>query len=68
MTPVAMNLRLTDEETEQLRAYAASVGRSMQDVAREAIRDHIAERAKVRTALLARIVKEDRELLDLLSQ
>jgi predicted DNA-binding protein len=68
MTAMAMNLRLTDEETEQLRSYAASVGRSMQDVAREAIRDHIAERTQARTAILARIVSEDRELLDLLAQ
>jgi predicted transcriptional regulator len=34
---MAMTLRLTPEETEQLRRYAARRGRSMQDVAREAI-------------------------------
>jgi hypothetical protein len=32
-----MTLRLTEEEAEQLRRYAARHGRSMQDVAREAI-------------------------------
>ncbi len=33
-----MTLRLNDEETEQLRRFAAKHGRSMQDIAREAIR------------------------------
>jgi plasmid stability protein len=32
-----MTLRLTTAETEQLRRYAARHGRSMQDVAREAV-------------------------------
>lgn len=34
---MAMTLRLTEEETEQLRRYAARHGRSMQDIAREAV-------------------------------
>ncbi len=34
---MAMTLRLTPEETERLRQYAARRGRSMQDVAREAV-------------------------------
>lgn len=34
---MAMTLRLTREETEQLRRYAARHGRSMQEVAREAV-------------------------------
>lgn len=34
---MAMTLRLTPEETEQLRRYAARRGRSMQDIAREAV-------------------------------
>jgi hypothetical protein len=34
---MAMTLRLTPEETEQLRRYAARHGRSMQEVAREAV-------------------------------
>ena len=37
-----MTLRLTDEETEALRARAESEGRSMQEVARQAVRDYIA--------------------------
>ncbi len=38
---MAMTLRLTDEETEALRAQAAKEGRSMQDVARAAVRRYI---------------------------
>ena len=63
-----MTLRLTDEETEALRAYAQESGRSMQDVAREAIRSYVSDRAKKRDAILARIVSEDRDLLDLLAK
>jgi predicted transcriptional regulator len=63
-----MTLRLTDEESEALRRYAEDAGRSMQDVAREAIRDYIAERVKRRDEILARIVEEDAELLNLLSK
>lgn len=65
---MAMTLRLTDEETEALRRYAEATGRSMQDVAREAIRDYVGERKKAREAILRRIVAEDAALLDLLSQ
>lgn len=35
---MAMTLRLTDEETEALRERAAREGRSMQEIAREAVR------------------------------
>lgn len=38
---MAMTLRLTSEETEALRLRAAREGRSMQDVARAAVRDYI---------------------------
>jgi plasmid stability protein len=38
---MAMTLRLTDEESEALRLRAAREGRSMQDVARTAVRDYI---------------------------
>ncbi len=63
-----MTLRLTDEETAALRSYAADAGRSMQDVAREAIREYLARQATVRREVLARIVEEDRDLLDLLAK
>jgi len=38
---MAMTLRLTDEETEALRLRAEREGRSMQDVARAAVRDYV---------------------------
>jgi predicted transcriptional regulator len=36
-----MTLRLTDEETTALKARAEAEGRSMQEVARQAIRDYV---------------------------
>jgi predicted transcriptional regulator len=68
IAPMAMTLRLSDAETAELRDYAAATGRSMQEVARDAIRDYIAARAEMRAAILSRIVAEDRDLLDLLAQ
>jgi hypothetical protein len=47
---VAMTLRLTDDETEALRRRARREGRSMQDVAREAVREYI-ERSSTRELL-----------------
>lgn len=43
-----MTLRLNDEETEALRARAAAEGRSMQEVARQAVREYVdlADRAE----------------------
>lgn len=38
---MAMTLRLTDEETAALRQRARREGRSMQDVARVAVREYI---------------------------
>lgn len=51
---MAMTLRLTDEETAALRRRAEREQRSMQDVAREAIRDHVAraDRADLIDAIL----------------
>jgi predicted transcriptional regulator len=65
---MAMTLRLSDEEIEALRAYAEATGRSMQDIARQAIRDCVAERSKNREAILQRIVGEDAVLLGLLAK
>ncbi|CCG03071.1 ribbon-helix-helix protein, CopG family [Blastococcus saxobsidens] len=42
---MAMTLRLTDEETAALRAQAEAEKRSMQDVARQAIRDYTAKQS-----------------------
>lgn len=63
-----MTLRLTDEEAEALRAEAERVNRSMQEVAREAIRLYVNRRAVLREQALRRIATEDRELLDRLAQ
>ena len=41
ISPMAMTLRLSDEETAALRLRAQREGRSMQEVAREAVRDYI---------------------------
>ena len=54
---MAMTLRLTEDETEALRQRALREGRSMQEVAREAVRDHI-ERTS-RRELLDRVLDED---------
>jgi hypothetical protein len=55
---MAMTLRLTDQETEALRRRAEFEGRSMQDVARQAVRDYIEQTSK--RELLDRVL--DREL------
>lgn len=47
---MAMTLRLTDDETAALRARAEREGRSMQEVARTAVRDYI-ERTSTRELL-----------------
>ncbi len=39
---MAMTLRLNDQEQQALKERAAAEGRSMQEVAREAIRDYVA--------------------------
>jgi predicted transcriptional regulator len=54
---MAMTLRLTDDETEALRRRARMEGRSMQDVAREAVRDYV-ERAS-RRDLIDRVLDEE---------
>jgi hypothetical protein len=43
---MAMTLRLTEEETEALRRQAVVEGRSMQDVARQAVRDYVERHAR----------------------
>ena len=52
---MAMTLRLTDDETESLRAQAEREDRSMQEVARAAVREYVDRRAhKVRVAEASR--------------
>jgi plasmid stability protein len=55
---MAMTLRLDEQETEALRRRAELEGRSMQDVARQAVRDYIERSSKCE--LLDRVL--DREL------
>ncbi len=55
---VDMTLRLDEQETEALRRRAELEGRSMQDVARQAVRDYIERNSK--RELLDRVL--DREL------
>ena len=54
---MAMTLRLSDDETEALRERARREGRSMQEVAREAVRDYIDRTS--RRELLDRVLDED---------
>jgi plasmid stability protein len=65
---MAMNLRLTDDETAALRARAAKEGRSMQEVARQAINAYVAERPQRVRAAIERVRTEDAELLERLGR
>jgi Ribbon-helix-helix protein, copG family len=67
---MAMTLRLDEQETEALRRRADLEGRSMQDVARQAVRDYIERTSK--RELLDRVLDEElpryAEALDRLGQ
>lgn len=65
---MAMNLRLSDAESEALRAKAEEEGRSMQEVARAAIAEYVSERPQRLRAAIARVRTEDRELLERLAK
>ena len=54
---MAMTLRLTDDESDALRMRAAHEGRSMQDVARAAIRDYVDRTS--RRELLDRVLDDE---------
>lgn len=54
---MAMTLRLTDAETDALRKRAELEQRSMQDVARQAVRDYIEEHS--RADLVAAVMNEE---------
>jgi predicted transcriptional regulator len=54
---MAMTLRLTDDETEALRQRAQREGRSMQDVARAAVREYIDRTS--RQELLEEVLDEE---------
>jgi predicted transcriptional regulator len=53
---MAMTLRLTDEETEALRRRAQLESRSMQDVARQAVREYVESHS--RAELLDQVLEE----------
>lgn len=65
---MAMNLRLSDTETDALRAKAEQEGRSMQEVARSAIAQYVSERPQRLRAAIDRVREEDEELLKRLSR
>ena len=54
---MAMTLRLADDETEALRRRAQLEQRSMQEVARQAIREYVENHS--RAELLERVLDED---------
>jgi plasmid stability protein len=63
---MAMTLRLTEDETAALREYAQEHGVSMQEAARDAIRQLV---HSARRDAFSRMIRErDRELLDRLAQ
>jgi predicted transcriptional regulator len=67
---MAMTLRLTDDEAEALRKRAEHEGRSMQEVAREAIRGYVdwRNRRELLDELFDKAAAEEAELLDRLSK
>ena len=65
---MAMNLRLTDAEAAALRQRAEQEGRSMNDVARSAIAQYVADRPARLTDAIARVAVEDAELLERLGK
>jgi len=65
---MAMNLRLTDDEAAALRTRAEKEGRSMQEVARQAIDEYVSERPTRLRAAIERVRTEDAELLERLGR
>jgi uncharacterized protein (DUF1778 family) len=61
---MAMTLRLTDEETSELRAAAESAGISMQSFIKQAALLAARERTLRRDALIEAIRRDRREVLD----
>ena len=68
-----MTLQLSDEEHEDLQACASYLGISVQDAARQAIREYVERfdnRAPAETNFVTRakeLVERDREILDALA-
>lgn len=65
---MAMNLRLSEAETEALRRRAEEEGRSMQEVARDAIALYVSDRPRRLKAAISRVREEDAELIERLGR
>ncbi|HEX4363325.1 MAG TPA: ribbon-helix-helix protein, CopG family [Solirubrobacteraceae bacterium] len=65
---MAMNLRLSDDETAALRRRAEKEGRSMQEIAKSAINEYVSRRPDRLQEAIDRVRAEDAELLDRLSK
>ncbi|MCD6727428.1 MAG: hypothetical protein LT070_09345 [Solirubrobacteraceae bacterium] len=65
---MAMNLRLSEAEASALRRRAEQEGRSMQEVARSAIAEYVADRPARLRAAIERVRVENAELLDRLGR
>ncbi len=68
VSPMAMNLRLSEHDSELLRQRAEQEGRSMQEVARTAIAEYVRGRPERVRAAIDRVKTEDAELLDRLGR
>lgn len=64
---MAMTLRLTEEQTAALRETARREGRSMHETVVIAINEYVTKRDRLRDELIAEIVAENREALDILA-
>jgi hypothetical protein len=65
---MAMNLRLSESETDALRRKAAEEGRSMQAVAKAAIAEYVSDRPERLRSAIERVRVQDAELLERLSR
>lgn len=63
-----MNLRLTADESDALRAKAEQEGRSMQEGPTTAIAQYVSDRPRRLLSAIDRVRTEDRELLERLSR
>ena len=65
---MAMNLRLSDEQSDALRKLASQEGVSMQEAALTAIDEYISRRDLRMKSAIERVLSEDKDLLDRLGQ
>ena len=61
---MAMTLRLNENDAELLRKTAADEGRSMQEVALDAVRRYVSGHIERRDALIEQIVTERADLIE----